>query len=173
MKEMGRQFVLGETIVGAMERAAKMEAKGYTYSYDMLGEAARTEGDAKRYHLAYSRAITAIAQACTHAEIRENPGISVKLSALHPRYEEAQRSRVMDELAPRLRSLALLAKSAGMGLNVDAEEADRLAISMDVIEEVLSEPALAGWDGFGVVVQAYGQRAGDAIDYLNALAAAA
>ena len=170
MKEMGRQFVLGETIVGAMERAAKMEAKGYTYSYDMLGEAARTEGDAKRYHLAYSRAITAIAQACTHAEIRENPGISVKLSALHPRYEEAQRSRVMDELAPRLRSLALLAKSAGMGLNVDAEEADRLAISMDVIEEVLSEPALAGWDGFGVVVQAYGQRAGDAIELLNALA---
>lgn len=170
MKEMGRQFVLGETIVGAMERAAKMEAKGYTYSYDMLGEAARTEGDAKRYHLAYSRAITAIAQACTHAEIRENPGISVKLSALHPRYEEAQRARVMDELAPRLRSLALLAKSAGMGLNVDAEEADRLAISMDVIEEVLSEPALANWDGFGVVVQAYGQRAGDAIELLNALA---
>ncbi|WP_298678923.1 bifunctional proline dehydrogenase/L-glutamate gamma-semialdehyde dehydrogenase PutA [uncultured Lentibacter sp.] len=170
MKEMGRQFVLGETIVGAMERAAKMEAKGYTYSYDMLGEAARTEGDAKRYHLAYSRAITAIAQACTHSDIRENPGISVKLSALHPRYEEAQRARVMDELAPRLRSLALLAKSAGMGLNVDAEEADRLAISMDVIAEVLSEPALAGWDGFGVVVQAYGQRAGDAIDYLNALA---
>ncbi|MCW1955831.1 MAG: bifunctional proline dehydrogenase/L-glutamate gamma-semialdehyde dehydrogenase PutA [Roseobacter sp.] len=170
MKEMGRQFVLGETIVGAMERAAKMEAKGYTYSYDMLGEAARTEGDAKRYHLAYSRAITAIAQACTQSNIRENPGISVKLSALHPRYEEAQRARVMDELAPRLRSLALLAKSAGMGLNVDAEEADRLAISMDVIAEVLSEPALADWDGFGVVVQAYGQRAGDAIDYLNALA---
>ncbi len=170
MKEMGRQFVLGENIVSAMERASKMEAKGYTYSYDMLGEAARTEGDAKRYHLAYSRAITAIAQACTSEDIRENPGISVKLSALHPRYEVAQRARVMDELAPRLRSLALLAKSAGMGLNVDAEESDRLAISMDVIEEVLSEPALAGWDGFGVVVQAYGQRAGDTLELLHALA---
>ncbi len=170
MKEMGRQFVLGENIVSAMERASKMEAKGYTYSYDMLGEAARTEGDAKRYHLAYSRAITAIAQACTSEDIRENPGISVKLSALHPRYEVAQRARVKDELAPRLRSLALLAKSAGMGLNVDAEESDRLALSMDVIEEVLSEPALAGWEGFGVVVQAYGQRAGDTLDLLHALA---
>ncbi|MBU2981802.1 bifunctional proline dehydrogenase/L-glutamate gamma-semialdehyde dehydrogenase PutA [Lentibacter algarum] len=170
MKEMGRQFVLGESITSAMERASKMEAKGYTYSYDMLGEAARTEADAKRYHLSYSRAITAIAQACNASDIRENPGISVKLSALHPRYEVAQRARVMEQLTPRLRSLALLAKSAGMGLNVDAEEADRLALSMDVIEEVLSEPALAGWDGFGVVVQAYGQRAGDALDFLHDLA---
>ncbi|MDC0736847.1 bifunctional proline dehydrogenase/L-glutamate gamma-semialdehyde dehydrogenase PutA [Cognatishimia sp. SS12] len=170
MKEMGRQFVLGETIVKAMDRASKMEAKGYTYSYDMLGEAAKTDADAMRYHLAYSRAITAIAAACTHADIRENPGISVKLSALHPRYEVTQRERVMDELVPRLRSLALLAKSAKMGLNIDAEEADRLSISMDVIETVLSEPALAGWDGFGVVVQAYGKRAGATLDYLYELA---
>ncbi|RFP91223.1 bifunctional proline dehydrogenase/L-glutamate gamma-semialdehyde dehydrogenase PutA [Rhodobacteraceae bacterium 63075] len=170
MREMGRQFVLGETIEAAMDRAAKMEAKGYTYSYDMLGEAARTEDDAKRYYLAYSRAITAIAQACKNTEISENPGISVKLSALHARYEEANRDRVMNELAPRLRSLALLAKSAGMGLNIDAEEADRLAISMDVIEQVLSEPSLAGWDGFGIVVQAYGQRAGDTLDFLHDLA---
>lgn len=170
MKEMGRQFVLGETITSAMKRAAGMEAKGYTYSYDMLGEAARTDADATRYHLSYSRAITAIAEACTHDDIRKNPGISVKLSALHPRYEVAQRDRVMDELVPRLRSLALLAKSAGMGLNIDAEEADRLSLSMDIIETVLSEPALKGWDGFGIVIQAYGKRAAYAIDYLYDLA---
>ena len=170
MKEMGRQFVLGESITGAMKRASGMEAKGYTYSYDMLGEAAKTDADAMRYHLSYSRAITAIAAACTHDDIRDNPGISVKLSALHPRYEVAQRARVMDELVPRLRSLALLAKSANMGLNIDAEEADRLSLSIDVIETVLAEPALAGWDGFGIVVQAYGKRAGATLDYLHALA---
>src|SRR5699024_3435060 len=118
------------------------------------------------YHLSYSRAISAIAEACTHGVTRLNPGISVKLSALHPRYEVAQREQVMDVLVPRLRGLALLAKSAGMGLNIDAEEADRLALSLDVIEAVLSEPSLAGWNGFGVVVQAYGQRAGHVLDYL-------
>ena len=170
MKEMGRQFVLGETIQGAMERAAGMEKKGYSYSYDMLGEAARTDADATRYHLAYSRAITAIATACDKDDIRDNPGISVKLSALHPRYEVAQREQVMEILVPRLRSLALLAKSARMGLNIDAEEADRLSLSLDVIETVLAEPALAGWDGFGVVVQAFGQRAGHVLDYLHDLA---
>lgn len=169
MKEMGRQFVLGETITSAMKRASKMEAKGYTYSYDMLGEAARTDADAKRYHLAYSRAISAIAEACTHEDIRKNPGISVKLSALHARYEIAQKERVMTELVPRIRSLALLAKSAGMGLNIDAEEADRLSLSIDIIETVLSEPALAGWDGFGVVVQAYSKRASHVLDTLYAL----
>ncbi len=169
MIEMGRQFVLGESITSAMKRAEGMETKGFTYSYDMLGEAAKTDADAMRYHLSYSRAITAIAAACTNPDSRDNPGISVKLSALHPRYEVAQRHRVMEELVPRLRSLALLAKSAGMGLNIDAEEADRLAISMDVIETVLSEPALAGWDGFGVVVQAYGKRAGATLDYLYEL----
>ena len=169
MKEMGRQFVLGETIASAMARASKMEAKGYSYSYDMLGEAAKTDADAKRYHLSYSRAISAIAQACKSEDCRENPGISVKLSALHPRYEVAQKACVMDELVPRLRSLALLAKSAGMGLNIDAEEADRLTLSLDVIEAVLSEKALEGWDGFGVVVQAYGPRAPFVLDYLNAL----
>ncbi len=170
MKEMGRQFVLGEDIAAAMKRARGMEDKGYTYSYDMLGEAARTEADAARYHLSYSRAITAIATACTNDDIRANPGISVKLSALHPRYEIAQEARVMSALVPRLRSLALLAKSAGMGLNVDAEEADRLALSLEVIDTVLSEPALAGWDGFGVVVQAYGPRASTVIDTLYEMA---
>ncbi|MBB94088.1 MAG: bifunctional proline dehydrogenase/L-glutamate gamma-semialdehyde dehydrogenase [Rhodobacteraceae bacterium] len=170
MKEMGRQFVLGETIGSAMKRAAGMEAKGFTYSYDMLGEAARTESDAARYHLAYSRAIGSISEACASHDIRENPGISVKLSALHPRYEVAQETRVMEELVPRLKALALLAKAARMGLNIDAEEADRLSLSLKVIDTVLSDPALAGWDGFGVVVQAYGPRCGMAIDMLYDMA---
>ncbi|NKX40586.1 bifunctional proline dehydrogenase/L-glutamate gamma-semialdehyde dehydrogenase, partial [Rhodobacteraceae bacterium R_SAG2] len=170
MREMGRQFVLGEDIQAAMKRARGMEKKGFTYSYDMLGEAARTEADAKRYHLSYSRAISAIADACTHDDIRKNPGISVKLSALHPRYELAQEEAVMRDLVPRLRALALLAKSAGMGLNIDAEEADRLALSLEVIDTVMGEPALAGWDGFGVVVQAYGPRAGVVIDTLYEMA---
>ncbi|MEP4198862.1 MAG: bifunctional proline dehydrogenase/L-glutamate gamma-semialdehyde dehydrogenase PutA [Aliishimia sp.] len=170
MKEMGRQFVLGETIVTAMQRAAKMEDQGFTYSYDMLGEAAMTDADAKRYHLSYSRAISAIATACTEDDIRSNPGISVKLSALHPRYEVAKADRVMRELVPRVRSLATLAASAGMGLNIDAEEADRLSLSLAVIDAVLEEPALAGWDGFGVVVQAYGPRAGGVISHLHATA---
>ncbi|MEM9578275.1 MAG: bifunctional proline dehydrogenase/L-glutamate gamma-semialdehyde dehydrogenase PutA [Pseudomonadota bacterium] len=170
MKEMGRQFVLGEDINAAMQRAAGMEKKGFTYSYDMLGEAARTEADAKRYHLSYSRAISTIALACTSDDTRKNPGISVKLSALHPRYEIAQEDAVMRELAPRLRALALLAKSAGMGLNVDAEEADRLSLSLDVIDQVMAEPALAGWDGFGIVVQAFGPRAGVVIDALYEMA---
>ncbi|TDE41133.1 bifunctional proline dehydrogenase/L-glutamate gamma-semialdehyde dehydrogenase PutA [Antarcticimicrobium sediminis] len=170
MREMGRQFVLGETITAALKRAAGMEAKGFTYSYDMLGEAARTEADAARYHLSYSRAITAIAEACTNTDIRDNPGISVKLSALHPRYEVAQEARVMADLVPRLRALALLAKSAGMGLNIDAEEADRLSLSLRVIDTVLADPALAGWDGFGVVVQAYGPRAPFVLDTLYDMA---
>ncbi|MGY6547651.1 MAG: bifunctional proline dehydrogenase/L-glutamate gamma-semialdehyde dehydrogenase PutA [Roseinatronobacter sp.] len=170
MKEMGRQFVLGESIESAMRRARTREAQGYTYSYDMLGEAARTEADAQRYHQSYSAAIKAIAPAATQGDIRANPGISVKLSALHPRYEWAQRAQVMDQLVPRLRALAGLAQAAGIGLNIDAEEADRLALSLEVIEAVLSDPALAGWDGFGVVVQAYGRRAGAVIDWLDDLA---
>ncbi|MGB3278874.1 MAG: bifunctional proline dehydrogenase/L-glutamate gamma-semialdehyde dehydrogenase PutA, partial [Pseudorhodobacter sp.] len=166
MKEMGKQFVLGETIEAAMKRARELEGKGFTYSYDMLGEAARTEHDARRYHLAYTAAITAIAKAAKSSDIRDNPGISVKLSALHPRYELAKRERVMEELVPRVRALAGLAKAAGLGFNIDAEEADRLALSLQVIEAVLSDKALKGWDGFGVVVQAYGRRAGAVIDWL-------
>ncbi len=169
MKEMGRNFVLGETIDKAMNRAEELESKGYTYSYDMLGEAARTEGDARRYHLSYSAAITSIARAAKGNDIRTNPGISVKLSALHSRYEVAKRDRVMEELVPRVRALASLAKAAGLGFNIDAEEADRLALSLEVIEATLSDPALKGWDGFGVVVQAYGRRAGAVIDWLHSL----
>ncbi len=169
MKEMGRNFVLGETIELAMKRAQELEGQGYTYSYDMLGEAARTEADARRYHLSYSKAITSIAAAATHGDIRSNPGISVKLSALHPRYEVAKRDRVIEELVPRVRALAGLARAAGLGFNIDAEEADRLALSLEVIEAVLQDPTLKGWDGFGVVVQAYGRRADAVIDWLYAL----
>ena len=170
MKEMGRQFVLGQTIEGALERAAKREAQGFTYSYDMLGEAAMTALDAARYHRAYSDAIAAIAKACTKGSVEDNPGISIKLSALHPRYEVAQEARIMAELVPVVRDLARQARAAGMGMNIDAEEQDRLVISLRVIEAVLSDPLLAGWDGFGVVVQAYGKRAGQTIDWLHALA---
>ena len=170
MKEMGRNFVLGETIGHAMKRAGELESRGYTYSYDMLGEAARTEADAQRYHLGYSAAISAIAAAARSGDTRENPGISVKLSALHPRYEVAKRGRVMAELVPRARALAGLARAANLGFNIDAEEADRLALSLEVIEAVLADPALAGWNGFGVVVQAYGRRAGAVIDWLHGLA---
>ncbi|WP_449041759.1 bifunctional proline dehydrogenase/L-glutamate gamma-semialdehyde dehydrogenase PutA [Paracoccus sp. (in: a-proteobacteria)] len=170
MKEMGRQFVLGQTIEGALERAAKREAQGFTYSYDMLGEAAMTGTDAARYDRAYSDAIAAIAKACTRGSVEDNPGISIKLSALHPRYEVAQESRVMAELVPVVLKLARQAKAAGMGMNIDAEEQDRLVLSLKVIEAVLSDPSLAGWDGFGVVVQAYGKRAGQTIDWLHALA---
>ncbi|MFN3662713.1 bifunctional proline dehydrogenase/L-glutamate gamma-semialdehyde dehydrogenase PutA [Yoonia sp.] len=170
MREMGRQFVLGETIEKAMKRATGMQAKGFTYSYDMLGEAARTAADADHYQQSYASAIESIAQHCAHGSVAENPGISVKLSALHPRYEVAQETRVMAELVPRLRELALLAKAAGMGFNIDAEEADRLSLSLDVIHAVLADPALAGWGGFGVVVQAYGQRASLVIDQLYHMA---
>ncbi|MCU0906749.1 MAG: bifunctional proline dehydrogenase/L-glutamate gamma-semialdehyde dehydrogenase PutA [Rhodobacteraceae bacterium] len=173
MKEMGRQFVLGEDMAAAMTRARTQEARGYTYSYDMLGEAARTGADAARYRTAYAGAITAIAGAVRGSDIRANPGISVKLSALHPRYEDAQKARVMAELVPHVRDLAALAANAGIGFNIDAEEADRLSLSLDVIEAVLADPGLAGWDGFGVVVQAYGRRALPVIDWLDALAARA
>ncbi|WP_418595089.1 bifunctional proline dehydrogenase/L-glutamate gamma-semialdehyde dehydrogenase PutA [Ponticoccus sp. (in: a-proteobacteria)] len=170
MREMGSQFVLGETIRSAMTRGSKMEAKGYSYSYDMLGEAARTEADAQRYFDAYARAIEAIAGAAKASDIRDNPGISVKLSALHPRYDELQRAGSMAVLVPRLTALCKQAKDARIGLNIDAEEADRLALSLDIIEAALSDPQLAGWDGFGVVVQAYGLRAAPVLDWLHALA---
>jgi len=170
MKEMGRQFVLGETITAALERAKLMENKGYSYSYDMLGEAAMTRVDATSYAEAYSDAISSIGTACTNGSVEDNPGISIKLSALHPRYEVSQEDRVIEELVPIVLNLAKKAKAAGMGLNIDAEEQDRLVLSLKVIEAVLSDSGLAGWDGFGVVVQAYGKRAGAVLDWLHALA---
>ncbi|NBR89610.1 MAG: bifunctional proline dehydrogenase/L-glutamate gamma-semialdehyde dehydrogenase, partial [Rhodobacteraceae bacterium] len=170
MKELGQQFVLGQTIDEAIKRGAGRAAEGYTFSYDMLGEAAMTAEDAARYHAAYAAAIKRLAKEAKSDDIRVNPGISIKLSALHPRYEEGQKDRVMAELVPATLELALLAKGARMGLNIDAEEADRLDISLDVIEAVLRDPRLAGWDGFGIVVQAYGKRAGRVLEWLYALA---
>ena len=170
MRKLGHHFVLGRDMGEARARAAAMEAKGYSYSYAMLGEAAHTEAEACRYHLAYSDSIAALGNHYGWPGICERPGVSVKLSALHARYEFGQRDRVMTELVGRLRSLALLAKSAGIGLNVDAEEADRLDLSLDVVEAVLADPAFAGWDGFGVVVQAYGKRAPYVVDWLYELA---
>ncbi|MBZ8135141.1 bifunctional proline dehydrogenase/L-glutamate gamma-semialdehyde dehydrogenase PutA [Afifella sp. IM 167] len=170
MQEMGRQFVLGETIEGALRRASRQEARGYTYSYDMLGEAALTARDAARYRQSYAAAIDAIGGHAAARDFRANPGISVKLSALHPRYEVAKSGRVMAELVPVLRDLARQAARARMNFTIDAEEADRLTLSLEVIEAVLADPELAGWDGFGVVVQAYGRRAGGAIEALYGLA---
>lgn len=169
MKILGRQFVLGESIEEGMRNAAQLEKEGYTHSYDMLGEAARTDADAVRYHQAYAAAIAAIAKQAK-GDVRSSPGISVKLSALHPRYEYTHRETVMRELLPRAVELAKQAASANIGFNIDAEEQDRLDLSLDVIEGMLSDPALAGWDGFGVVVQAYGRRAAPVIEALYDLA---
>lgn len=170
MRKLEHHFVLGRDMGEAKTWAGAMEAKGYSYSYDMLGESALTEAEAHRYHQAYSDSIVALAGQEGLTGIRERSGISVKLSALHARYELGQRGRVMSELVGRLRSLALQARSADIGLNVDAEEADRLDLSLDVIEAVLADPALAGWDGLGVVVQAYGKRVPRVIDWLYELA---
>ncbi len=170
MREMGEQFVQGRTIAQALKRGRPMTAKGYLYSYDMLGEAARTESDAKRYFAAYQDAISSLDAGTNGPDIRQNPGISVKLSALHPRYEVAQKEAMLPVMASRLYELALDARQSRMGLNIDAEEADRLDLSLDVIEQVLAEPKLAGWNGFGVVVQAYGPRAAFVIDWLYTLA---
>ena len=170
MRELGENFVLGRTIAEALKNGRPMTAMGYLYSFDMLGEAARTEADARRYHRAYEQAIAALASEAKSDDIARNPGISVKLSAIHPRYEVSQKDRMLPEMAARLLSLCQAAKAARMGLNIDAEEADRLDLSLDVIERVLSDPSLAGWGGFGVVVQAYGPRAGHVIDWLHALA---
>ena len=170
MAEMGSQFVLGETIDDAMTRGLGMVELGYTYSYDMLGEAARTEDDAARYHAAYLKAIRAIAVRATSDDIRQNPGISVKLSALHPRYERTQAATMVPKMVNRLLSLVKAAADAKIGLNIDAEEADRLDLSLDVIEAVMADPVLDGWDGFGIVVQAFGRRALPVIEHLYALA---
>ncbi|MEL6643458.1 MAG: bifunctional proline dehydrogenase/L-glutamate gamma-semialdehyde dehydrogenase PutA [Pseudomonadota bacterium] len=172
MKEMGDQFVLGETIEKAIARGQAQVDAGMTYSYDMLGEAALTAADAATYFEAYQDAISALAKRATSQDVRDNPGISIKLSALHPRYEEAQKARVMAELVPRVQALAEMACAAGMGLNIDAEEADRLDLSLDVIEAVLRSPDFADWAGFGIVVQAYSKRASAVIDWIDALARA-
>lgn len=171
MKILGKQFVLGRNIAEALKQSAKESKKDYRYSFDMLGEAARTAQDADKYFKAYTDAISAIAIQATSAEVHSNPGISVKLSALHPRYEYVQRHQVMDQLVQRVQALAKQACAANIGFTIDAEEADRLELSLDVIETVLSNPELAGWDGFGVVVQAYSKQAPLVIKWLATLTA--
>ncbi|WP_394728770.1 bifunctional proline dehydrogenase/L-glutamate gamma-semialdehyde dehydrogenase PutA [Altererythrobacter sp. GH1-8] len=170
MEMMGEQFVTGETIKDALKRAREQEAKGFSYSYDMLGEAAMTMRDAKRYYADYERAIHAIGKAASGRGVYAGPGISIKLSALHPRYQRSQVDRVMGELLPRVRKLALLAMNYDIGLNIDAEEADRLELSLDILEALALDPDLAGWDGLGFVVQAYGKRCPFVIDWIVDLA---
>jgi len=164
------RFVQGRTIQQAIRLSAAEMRRGLLYSYDMLGEAAFTAADARLFFDAYQGAIAALRPHCRAADFRDNPGVSIKLSALHPRYEQPQRRRVLTELGQRTLDLALLARAANMGLNIDAEEADRLELSLEVIEAVLKDSRLAGWDGFGVVVQAYGKAAPEVIDWLHALA---
>ncbi|WP_027996846.1 trifunctional transcriptional regulator/proline dehydrogenase/L-glutamate gamma-semialdehyde dehydrogenase [Simplicispira psychrophila] len=170
MKLMGEQFVTGQTIAEALANSRALEKAGFRYSYDMLGEAAVTEQDAARYLASYEQAIHAIGKASHGRGIHEGPGISVKLSALHPRYSRAQRERVMDELLPRLLQLTQLARQYDIGLNIDAEEADRLELSLDLLERLCFDPSLQGWNGIGFVVQAYQKRCPFVIDYLIDLA---
>ena len=170
MRLLGRQFVLGRTIEEALANGRERAARGYRHSYDMLGEAALTAADADRYFADYTHAIRTLGAASAGAGVREGPGISVKLSALHPRFVRSQRERVLSELVPRVASLARLAGERGMGFNIDAEEADRLELTLDVVAALAADPALAGWDGLGFVVQAYQKRARATVDWLVALA---
>jgi RHH-type proline utilization regulon transcriptional repressor/proline dehydrogenase/delta 1-pyrroline-5-carboxylate dehydrogenase len=170
MRLLGSHFVLGQTIEDALERAAK--GREFRYSYDMLGEGARSGADAARYFQSYARAIAAIGKTAGNAALPDRPGISVKLSALHPRYEAVSGARVLRELVPQVIELARLAKQHDLNFTVDAEEADRLELSLDVFGAVLADPSLAGWDGFGLAVQAYQKRAPDVIDWVRDAAAA-
>ncbi|MCW8864999.1 MAG: bifunctional proline dehydrogenase/L-glutamate gamma-semialdehyde dehydrogenase PutA, partial [Colwellia sp.] len=172
MKIMGKQFVMGETITDATQRAAEKEQKGYVYSYDMLGEGARTMRDAERYLKSYQDAIEvigAVAQSSGKNDPRRVPGISVKLSAIHPRYEFTHKARVMNEIVPKLKALCMQAKQYNIGLTVDAEESERLDISLDIIEAVFTDADLGDWQGFGIALQAYQKRAIFVVDWLRDL----
>src|SRR5499433_2929073 len=163
MRLLGSHFVLGQTIEEALSRGAAHPE--FRYSFDMLGEGARTAADAQRYYEAYATAIAAIGKAAGAAALPLRPGISVKLSALHPRYEAVSRERVMRELAPRVIELARAAKAHDLNLTIDAEEADRLELSLDIVGCLLADRSLAGWTGFGLAVQAYQKRAPAVIDW--------
>jgi len=174
MRLMAEQFVMGRTIGDALERSREGEHARYRHSYDMLGEAALTAPDAQRYFAAYAAAIDAIAahadRAAPASRVFERPGISIKLSALHPRYEFPQRDRVLRELVPRVIALVERARSGDVGVTLDAEEAERLELSLDVFERVFAAPSLSGWEGLGLAVQAYMKRAPDVVDWLARLA---
>ncbi len=173
MRVLGEQFVCGQTIKEALANARDREARGYRYSYDMLGEAATTAEDAERYLNSYEEALRAIGAASAGRGLYEGPGLSIKLSALHPRYSRAKRARVMAELYPRLKRLAVMARGLDVGINIDAEEADRLDLSLDLLEALCHDPDLAGWNGVGFVVQAYQKRAHATLAWLIDLARAA
>jgi RHH-type proline utilization regulon transcriptional repressor/proline dehydrogenase/delta 1-pyrroline-5-carboxylate dehydrogenase len=168
MRLLGSHFVLGQTIEEALSRAGTH--RELRYSFDMLGEGARTAADAERYFVAYARAIDAIGARAGNAALPNRPGISVKLSALHPRFEAISRERVLAELVPRMLELARKARDYDLNFTVDAEEADRLELSLEVIAAVLGDPSLRGWEGFGLAVQAYQKRAPAVIDWLAATA---
>ncbi|MEO7064472.1 MAG: bifunctional proline dehydrogenase/L-glutamate gamma-semialdehyde dehydrogenase PutA [Dokdonella sp.] len=166
MRIMGHQFVMGRTIDEALDRSAEKDNAAYRYSYDMLGEAALTAADAARYLQAYRDAIGALGKRGPFDSVLAAPSISVKLSALHPRYETFKRARVHAELTPALLELAQLAMQNGIGMTVDAEESDRLELSLEVIGVVFADPSLEGWNGFGLAVQAYQKRCPFVIDWL-------
>lgn len=172
MKELGHQFVLGESIESATKRGGANMASGFSYSYDMLGEAALTQADADKYLSEYKNAINHLLKQPSKENSNKNAGISIKLSALHPRYESINRTRVMKELTPIVLELSQMAKSGNLGINIDAEESERLDLSLEIIETVLSDDSLKGWDGFGVVVQAYNKSASHVIEWLYDLAKA-
>ena len=172
MRLMGSHFVLGETIEAALARSEPHSADAARYSFDMLGEGARSANDAERYFNSYASAIEAIGGTADDRPLPDRPGISVKLSALHPRFEAVSRERVMKELVPRLIDLARRAKAYDLNFTVDAEEADRLELSLEVIAAAFSDASLNGWDGFGLAIQAYQKRAEAVIDYTDNLARA-
>lgn len=170
MKILAEQFVRGRTIEDALKQAPALEQLGYRYSYDMLGEAARTMEDAEQYYQAYEHAIHAIGNSQTADNVYDNAGISVKLSALHPRYEVAKRDLVLPFLIERVTELAKIARDYQLNFTIDAEEANRLSLSLDIIQAVLEDADLADWQGFGLAVQAYQKRAFYLIDWLAEMA---
>ncbi|MGD1037423.1 MAG: trifunctional transcriptional regulator/proline dehydrogenase/L-glutamate gamma-semialdehyde dehydrogenase [Roseiarcus sp.] len=172
MRVLGEQFVCGRSIGEALANARPLEARGYRYSYDMLGEAATTAEDAERYLASYEQALRAIGAASAGRGVYEGPGLSIKLSALHPRYARGQRGRVMNELYPRLRRLAVLARRYDVGVNIDAEESERLDLSLDLLETLCRDSEMEGWNGVGFVVQAYQKRGYAALGWIIDLARA-
>jgi RHH-type transcriptional regulator, proline utilization regulon repressor / proline dehydrogenase / delta 1-pyrroline-5-carboxylate dehydrogenase len=167
---LGEQFILGNTIEAAIKRANKKANKEYLYSYDMLGEAAKTAADAEKYFADYKHSIKAIADCDGSSDLLSRPGISVKLSALYPRYQMSQYTKATSELCEKLTVLVYMAKEKNITVTLDAEEADRMELSLEVFAKLLQDEAIASWGGFGLAVQAYQKRALSLIDYLAILA---